>query len=228
MDLAHLHQRWVGYCEGRSVDQHVREAVMISICSAVYNYLLKRVLTVQQSILETTSSTSPVSQDTDSVIYRFCGAAIANMLHAQYDKRRTCKQDQREILEQEIRVLKCIQCTDKSHIPEELRYRDRGYMYFPSKEFLSFLRGLDSCVMENANECTLNKYGPEMIDVAVKQMEATQEFQQQFKSLITNSLLKKDADVNISKFDPTIKLVYKELSHKLYHTRLGEFISVTQ
>ena len=33
-----------------------------------------------------------------------------------------------------------------------------------------FLRGLDSYVMENANECTLNKYGPEMIDVAVKQL----------------------------------------------------------
>ena len=53
-----------------------------------------------------------------------------------------------------------------------------------------------------------------MIDVAVKQMEATQEFQQQFKSLISNRLLQKDADVDMSKFDPTIKLVCKELSHK--------------
>ena len=112
-------------------------------------------------------------------------------------------------------MLKCIQCTDKSHIPEELKYHDQGYMYFPSKEFLSFLRGLDGCVMENANESTFKKYGPEMIDVAVKQMEATQEFQQQFKSLISNHLLQKDADVDMSKFDPTIKSVYKELSHKL-------------
>ena len=55
--------------------------------------------------------------------------------------------------------------------------------------FLSFLRGLDSCVMENANECTFKKHGPEMIDVAVKQMEATREFQQQFKSLINDCLL---------------------------------------
>ena len=58
-------------------------------------------------------------------------------------------------LDQEIEVLKCIQCTDKSYIPEELKYHDRGYMYFPSKELLSLLRGLDGCVMENANESTL-------------------------------------------------------------------------
>ena len=31
-----------------------------------------------------------------------------------------------------------------------------------------------------------------------------------------------------SKFEPTIKFVYKELSRKLCHTRLGEFISATQ
>ena len=95
----------------------------------------------------------------------------------------------------------------------------------PSKEFLSFLRGVDSCVMENANKSTFKKYGPEMIDVAVKQMEATQEFQQQFKSLITSCLLQKDVDV--SKFDPAVKSVYKELSRRLCHTRLGEFISAT-
>ena len=89
---------------------------------------------------------------------------------------------------------------------KELKYRDRGYMYFPSKEFLLFLRGLDRCVMENANESTFKKYGPEMIKVAVKQIEATQEFKQQFKSLITNRLLEL-ADVNMSKFDSTIILL---------------------
>ena len=175
VNLARLQQQWVRYCEGRTVDKHVRDAV-ISVCCAVYNYLLKRVSTVQQSILELTSSTSPISQDTDSVYYRLCGAAIANMLHARYNKRQVCKQEQKETLEQEIQVLKCIQCTDKSHISEKLKYRDRGYIYFPSKEFLSFLRGVDTCVMENANESTFKKYGPEMIDVAVKQMEATHSF----------------------------------------------------
>lgn len=83
VDLARLQQRWAGYCEGKSFNKQDRDAVMISVCSAIYSYLSKRVSTVQQSILEPTSSTSPLYQDTHSVYYRFCGAAIANMLHAQ-------------------------------------------------------------------------------------------------------------------------------------------------
>ena len=141
---------------------------------------------------------------------------------------RVCKQEQREVLDMEIQVLKCIHSTDKSHIPEELKYRDRGFMYFPSQEFLSFLRGVDNCVMENANDSTFEKYGPEMIDVVVKQLEATQEFQQQFKTLVTSFLVQKNPVADMSKFDPTIKLVYKELSRKLCHTRLGEFIDAKQ
>ena len=229
VNLSLIQQRWMGYCEGKSVEKPVRDAVMISICSAVYNYLLKRVSAVQKSLLELATSTDPVLyEDADSVYYRFCGAALANMLHARYSKQQTCKKEHKQSIEQEILVLKCMQCADKSHIPEELKYRDRGCMYFPSEEFLSFLRGLDRCIMENANESSFKKYGPELVEVAVKQVEATQEFQQQFKSLITSRLLERSANVNVSDFDTTIKLVYKELSQKLCHTRLGEFISATE
>ncbi len=52
VNLAHTRQRWIGYCEGRPVDKDIRDAVVISVCSAVYNYLLKRVSEVQQLILE--------------------------------------------------------------------------------------------------------------------------------------------------------------------------------
>ena len=186
VELAHFQQRWIGYCDGSCADKHTRDAVMISVCSAVYNYLLKRVSQVQQSLLMEPTSSGILKGDVDSVYYRFCGAALASMLHARYNKRQSCKNDQRETINQEIEVLRCIQCTDKDHIPGELKYRDRGHMYFPSKDFLTVLRGIDSCVMENANESTLRKYGPDMIDVAVKQVEATQKFQCQFKSLVTN------------------------------------------
>ena len=217
VDFAQL-QRWIGYCEGKSVNKQVRNAVMISVCSTVYKYFLKRVSKVQESTLKPSSSTRVISQDSDSVYYRFCGAAVTAMLHARYKKRRSCKQDQKETLRKEINVLKCIQCTDKSHTPEELKYRDRGHMYFPSVEFLSFFER--TCVMENANECTFRQYGPEMIDVALKQIEASQEFQKQFKTLVANSLLQRSAQKDLSKFEPTIKFVYKELSRKLCHTRL--------
>ena len=228
MDLAHLQQRWIGYCEGKSANKDVRDAIMISICSAVYNYQLKRVSKVQQIILDDTSSTAPMPQEIDSVYYRFCGAAIASMLHSRYDKRRTCKEDRKATLNQEIQVLKAIQCTDKSHIPQELKYRDRGFMYFPSDDLLPFLRALDGCIMENANASAFKKYGSEMIDVAVKQLESTQELKQTFSSVVTKRLQQGTADLDVSEFYPSIHLVYKELSHKLCHTRLGEFISVTE
>ena len=84
------------------------------------------------------------------------------------------------------------------------------------------------CIMENANDSTFKKYGSQMIDVAVKQLEATQELQQQFSSIVTKRLQQSTVDLDVSEFNPSICLVYKELSHKLCHTRLGEFISVTQ
>ena len=55
VDLVCSQQRWVGYCEGLSVSKQDRDAVMISVCGAVYNFFLKRVSKVQQSTLEPTS-----------------------------------------------------------------------------------------------------------------------------------------------------------------------------
>ena len=80
--------------------------------------------------------------------------------------------------------------------------------------------------MENANECTFKKYGPGMIDVAVKQMEATIEFQQQFKSLITDCLLQSDTDVNVTKFDLAIKLIYDVLLICTIHAPTFELIAL--
>lgn len=82
--------------------------------------------------------------DTNSVYYKFCGAAIAEMLHGRYSKRRNCVASKASI-NQEIQVL---QCVNKEHIPQVLKYRVRGYMYFPAVEFLPFLRALDQSVME--------------------------------------------------------------------------------
>ena len=227
VNLICVQQQWAGYCEGLSVEKSVRDAIMVSLCSAVHDYLLRRVCDVQKSLLTPESSVS-VSSDIESVYYRFCGAAIASMLHSRYTKCQTCKNEQKIGLDQEILVLKSVQCVDKSHVPEELQYRDRGHMYFPSKKFLTFLSRLDRCVMENANDSAFKKYGPDIIKVAVKKLETAQEFQQQFKSLITTSLVERNADVNVPEFETAITNVYKELSRKLCHTRLAEFISATQ
>ncbi len=69
------------------------------------------------------------------------------------------------MLQRGIVVLRAIKCDDKSHIPSELKYRDRGFMYFPCAEFISFLRELDTSVIENANDHNLKRYGRQLVEV---------------------------------------------------------------
>ena len=199
-------------------------------CEVSYHFL-KKATDAQMSILDASTKSEPSASmnqavhDDDSVYYRFCGAALSSMFHARYEKMRKTKHKQ-SIINREIQVLKCIQCDNKSHIPYELQYRDRGYMYFPAREFLDFIKSIDGIVTENANEVTFQKYGSQMIEVVAKQLEATQELQKQFQSLFSSRMASKS--LCVTDFTDEILLIYKELSRKLCHTRLSEFMSVTQ
>ena len=51
----------------------------------------------------------------------------------------SCKPSKKESIAREINILQTIRCKDKARIPPELQYRDRGFMYFPCKEFLKEL-----------------------------------------------------------------------------------------
>ena len=62
-----------------------------------------------------------------------------------------CKDDQRDILSQEISILHCINSKDKISIPSYLKYRDQGYMYSPDPILLPFLRELDTAVEQTVN-----------------------------------------------------------------------------
>ena len=85
-----------------------------------------------------TSDTS-ASADSDDVLYHFCGAALASMLHFRYQLIRTCPLEKKDAVSQEISLLQSVNSKEKSHIPNYLQYRDRGFMYFPSEQFLPFL-----------------------------------------------------------------------------------------
>jgi hypothetical protein len=227
-ELASLQQRWIGFCEGKAVGHDTRCSVMISLSNVIYKHFLRVVSTVQESLLDSTSEAVNVEPDSDSVYYRFCGAAIADMLHERYSKRQkfNTKPCSKLAINQEIQVLKCIQCVKKDHIPRELQYRDNGHMYFPAVEFLPFLRALDCGVMENANSVCFKKYGSHLIEVAVMQLQANQDLIKQFTDIVTGKLLEKK--VNVEQLQTKIQSVYKELSRKLCHTRLAEFLTATQ
>ena len=149
---------------------------MISVCSAVYEHLLNHTNFILKAITEENFATSQmgnssITVDDTAVYYRFCGAALAEMLHARYRKRESCKLSQKESIAREIKILQAIRCKDKAHVPPELQYRDRGFMYFPCKEFLTFLKELDACVFENANEASLRRYGARLVEIATQQLK---------------------------------------------------------
>lgn len=178
VELAKIQERWIGYCHGKSVAVEPRNAVMISVCSAVYDHLLSHCSNLQETITNEVRSKSihVVTSDDVSVYYRFCGAPMASMLHARY-KKRTCKLSPKGSVNREITILKATQCLDKTHIPSELQYRDRGFTYFPAEEFVGFLRQVDTCVMENANERALERYGSKLVEITTQQLRANRDLE---------------------------------------------------
>ena len=127
VELAKIQERWIGYCQGKSAELNVRNAVMISVCSAVYDHLLNYTNSIIKAITEENFATSQIGNssitvDDTSVYYRFCGAALAEMLHARYRKRESCKPCQKESIAREIKILQAIRCKDKAHVPPELQY----------------------------------------------------------------------------------------------------------
>jgi len=52
-----------------------------------------------------------------------------------------CKDDLRDRVSQEIAILQAMLI---NQLPDYLKYRDRGYMYFPEPAFLPFLREIDT------------------------------------------------------------------------------------
>ena len=75
MELAKIQERWIGYCQGKSADLHARNAMMISVCSAVYDHLLNYTNSILKAVTEESVTTTPqtgntsITVDDDSVCF---------------------------------------------------------------------------------------------------------------------------------------------------------------
>ena len=54
---------------------------------------------------------------------------------------------------------------EKETLPDSLKYRDCGHMYFPHKHLLLFIRKVDEAVRTSANTDTFKKEGSKRIKV---------------------------------------------------------------
>ena len=155
---------WLSFCEENGTPVPESNPVMMTISSAIYHFLLDYVSNFQSTSVETVS---PIVQEGDDVYYRFGGAAISDMLHLRYKEIKSCRDDRRDLLSQEISILHSINSKDKTNIPQYLSYRDRGYMYFPDAVFLPFLRKVDTLVTEIVNLDGLKQEGDNLIKVSL-------------------------------------------------------------
>ena len=91
-------------------------------------------------------------------------------------------------------------------------------MYFPDREFLPYLKELDTRVRENANKDMFQCYGQDLVTVTTTSIMHNKELRRRFHQCILAK--SKDADVQSKAVDN----VYKEFTRKLCNTRLNEFL----
>lgn len=60
------------------------------------------------------------------------------------------------------------------HVPDYLQYRDMGYMYFPAARYIPFIKSVDKCTLEYANESSLKEHGSRLVEVATEKASAEQ------------------------------------------------------
>jgi len=162
---------WLQFCSTNGVPVPESNPVMMTISSTLYRVLLERVMSFQDSLIATnTVATASEYKDGDDVYYRFGGAAICDMLKVHYKQIRSCSDEQRDCLSQEITVIQAINTNDKSSIPEYLKYRDQGFMYFPHVSFIPFLKAVDDCVKEVVNSKGLEENGSDLVQVCFLSM----------------------------------------------------------
>ena len=153
----------------------------------------------------------------EDVYLRFGGSNLASMYKSRYSAMKSKGSSSKDLISCELCILDCIRMTDKS-LPHSLKDRDDGGMYFPDREFLPYLKEVDTVVQENANEDMFQCYGQDLVTVTTTSIMHNKELRGRFNQCyLTKS---KDADVQSKAIDN----VYKQFTRKLCNTRINEFL----
>jgi len=166
--------QWLDFCDSKGVPVPESNPVMITLSAAVYEQLLECAKRFQRNLSSngasvSTSTCSPVVTDGDDVHLRFGGAAICEMLHLRYKQIKGCKDTLRNKLSQEITILQAMIMKDKTNLPHYLKYRDRGFMYFPDFSFVPFIQTVHETVRSAVSISSLGENTIEVCDALVQE-----------------------------------------------------------
>lgn len=143
----------------------------MGIISAIYDHLLSFIIDFGRSSKSTecaSTSSAALCEEPDDVYLRFGGGALADMFHSRYKQIKSSKSHSvKARISEELSVLKWMQMEDKNKdtLPDSLKYRDRGHMYFPHNNLLPFVKKVDQSVRKSANTDTFRSRGSELIKV---------------------------------------------------------------
>ncbi|XP_065904795.1 uncharacterized protein [Dysidea avara] len=221
--LTELRQKWIHFCKKHCSSITASKPIMMSFSSSLYNSLLEHVASFQTRQTEGTSGGTVVpTAEEDGVYYRFGGGALCEMLHRRYKQIRTASN--KNLMSIEISLLQAINTKDKSDIPEYLQYQDRGYMYFPHKTFIPFLRKLDTDLKKLVNVESFHKLGNDLIKIThdgLKEPSYKDTFVAVLKQRLPDCILDSETQTAMDN-------VFDELTRKLCNTRIQEFLSATK
>jgi len=139
---------------------------MTTLSSAVYNCLLERVASFQESQNSSAEVSCSVSPDKENdVYYRFDRGTLCEMLHHRCKHIGSSAHKNVISIELSIFCMQAINTKDKSDIPDYLQYRDRGFMYFLHnyKVFIPFLRNVNKVT----NPSSFDEHGDNLIKVCL-------------------------------------------------------------
>ena len=161
--LSDIRGTWLKFCDKYLSESELCNKIMILLSSSVYTILLDHV----HSCTCISQSTSAVPQDVDGddVQYRFGGAVLSDMLHLRYKTIRKCPTSKIEMVSLEIEILHAINTKEKSKMPSYLKYRDRGHMYTPHPDFISFFRDVDNYVKDVVTTEGFQEHGDNLVKV---------------------------------------------------------------
>ena len=183
--MVSVRSEWNKVCSAYSIDSDTARTFLISFCGLIYDDLLKQCQIVIRP--SPTSATPMPTEDTDDVYYRFGGAAIAAMFKVRYDKIRSSNCADKDQVSMEISILQKLSIhleEDKTHIPAYLKYRDKGFMYFPIPEMLPLLKAVDVKTKELANNDSFAELGSDMIKKVADSLENNTDFLTMFSGIL--------------------------------------------
>ena len=150
------------------VEANIKNAVIISFCASIFDLLLTRIRTLlsESTTCSGDNTSTMLCPEPDNVHLRFCGVALAGLYQDRYKKMKSPKTKRKDDVSKELTVLDWIRAIDKTMLPESLKYKDEGGMYFPLTSFVPFIKSVDDSVREPANEESFKRYGPKLVEVS--------------------------------------------------------------